>query len=128
MIQPEPIGWWNTGFPLLVLAGLAVILPRVLVRRDTRSHREVAVVIWASAGLILLAGAVVFALTYQARGVGLGAFLAEAPVGTAWFFLRLSGYTSVVWAPILALVWFVRAQGVERRKGQDLAKRDGKGA
>lgn len=122
MIQVEPIGWWNTGFPLLLLGGLAVGLPWLLVAKATRSQREVAVVIWASAGVLLLTGAGVFAVIYEAGGVGVWAALGSAPVAVAGFFLRLSGFAAVVWAPILALVWFAMAQGVEKRKGEDVAR------
>ena len=123
MIQPEPIGWWNTGFPLLLLGGLAVGFPWLLVAKDTRSQREVAVVIWASAGLLLVAGAVVFAVIYWVLGIGVWAALGEAPLAVSWFFLRQSGFAAVVWGPILALVWFAMAQGVEKRKGEDVARK-----
>ncbi|MDJ0825249.1 MAG: hypothetical protein QNJ16_07085 [Rhodobacter sp.] len=122
MIQAEPIGLWNTGLPLVVLGALAVALPWLLVRRATRSHREVAVTIWSSAGLLLIAGAAVFAVLYAVRGAGVAAALAEAPLATAWFFLRLSGFAAVVWAPLLGLVWLGLAQGVERRRGEDVAR------
>ncbi|MDJ0629273.1 MAG: hypothetical protein QNJ44_13525 [Rhodobacter sp.] len=119
MIQTEPIGLVNTGLPLVLLGALALVLPRLLMRRRTRSHWEVALAIWASAGFLLLAGAVVFAVIYGARGIGIGTALAEAPLATAWFFLRLSGFAAVVWMPLLALVWLGMAQAVERRKGED---------
>ena len=35
-------------------------------------------------------------------------------------FLALSGMTALVWGPLLALAWFARAQGVERRRGEDI--------
>ena len=117
MIQAEPIGLLNTGLPLVLLAGLAFVLPRLLVRTGTRSHWEVAVGVWASAGFLLLAGAGVFGVVYGLRGVGVTAALAEAPLATAWFFLRLSGFAAVVWVPVLGLVWLGMAQRVGRRKG-----------
>jgi hypothetical protein len=41
---------------------------------------------------------------------------------------RLSLLSGIVWAPILALVWFGQAQAVEDRRGRDmvLADREGK--
>jgi hypothetical protein len=30
---------------------------------------------------------------------------------------------TLFWAPVLALVWFSLAQGVERRRGEDRARR-----
>ncbi len=124
MLQPEPIGFVNTGVPLALLGLLAVGLPWVLVRRGTRSHWEVGLSIWASAGFLLLAEAGVFALVYGWRGVEVGAALAAAPVATAWFFLRLSGFAALLWVPVLALVWFAMAQRVEKRRGEDLTRRE----
>ncbi len=122
MIEVEPIGWWNTGFPFLVLAFLALVMPRVLLRGGTRSQGEVAVTIWASAGVLLIVGAVVFGAVYAARGVGVWAAWVEAPGAVSWFFLRLSALAAMLWAPVLALVWFAMAQGVEKRRGEDQFK------
>lgn len=122
MIQIEPIGWWNTGFPLLLLGALALGLPRWLVARATRSQREVALAVWASAGLLLVAGAIVFAAIYSARGVGVWAAFSAAPMASAWFFLRLSGFAALAWGPVLALVWLGMAQAVEKRRGEDVVR------
>ena len=122
MIESQPIGWWNTGFPLVLLGGLAGLLPWGLVSRETRSQRQVAMAIWASAAVLLIVGAVVFAAQYGWRGVDVWAALAAAPVATARFFLRLSGFAAMLWAPVLALVWLALAQRVERRKGEDVAR------
>ena len=121
MIETGPIGFWNTGFPLALLGGLAVVLPRLLVSGATRSQRVVAIAILLASLLLLVAGAVVFAVIYAASGVSVWAALAEAPLATAWFLLGQSLVAAVVWGPVLALVWFGMAQGVERRKGEDVA-------
>ena len=122
MIETGPIGFWNTGFPLALLGGLALVLPRLLVARATRSQRAVAIAILLAALLLLVAGAVVFAVIYAASGVSVWAALAEAPLATVWFLLGQSLVAAVVWGPVLALVWFGMAQAVERRKGEDVAK------
>ena len=122
MIETGPIGFWNTGFPLALLGGLAVVLPMLLVARATRSQRAVAIAILLAALLLLVAGAVVFAVIYAASGVSVWAALAEAPLATVWFLLGQSLVAAVVWGPVLALVWFGMAQGVERRKGEDVAR------
>ena len=119
MLQSEPISLLNTGLPLVLLGALAVLLPRLLVRRETRSHWEVLLALWASAGFLLLAGAAIFATVYAARGVGVISALSDAPLATTWFFLRLSGFAAVVWVPLLALVGLGMAQGVEKRRGED---------
>lgn len=119
MIAAEPIGWWNTGLPLVVLGVLALVLPHLLVARGTRSHRVVLVGVVISAGLVLVAGEVVFAVIYGASGVGVWEAFRQAPLATGGFFLRLSGFAALVWGPLLVLVWLGLAQGVEKRKGED---------
>ena len=104
MIETGPIGFWNTGFPLALLGGLAVVLPRLLVARATRSQRAVAIAILLASLLLLVAGAVVFAVIYAASGVSVWAALAEAPQATVWFLLGQSLMAAVVWGPALALV------------------------
>ncbi len=106
------IGWWNTGFPLALLAGLAVVLPVATVPRGTRSHVRLAGGIALSAGGLLIASAVLFALLHVGTG---NALRLEAVGGPA-------ALSVLVWAPLLGLVWFARAQGVERRRGADRAR------
>lgn len=125
MIATEPIGWWNTGAPLVLLCALALALPRLLVARATRSHRDVAVAVAVTAGLVLVAGEAVFALIYGLRGVGVWEAFMQAPLVTGGFFLRLSAFAALVWGPLLALIWLGLAQGVEKRKGEDLVKYTG---
>ena len=121
MMESHPIGWWNTGFPLVLLGGLAVVVPRLFVGQ-TRSQRVVMLAILASVGVLLVVGALVFMGLYGWRGVGVWAALGVAPVATGWFFLRLSGFAAMLWGPVLALVWLGLAQGVEKRKGEDVAR------
>jgi hypothetical protein len=117
------ITWADSVLPIVVLATLAVVVPWVLVKRDTRSQREVAVTIWASAGVLMIASGVIYAVLHAAQGRAVGEFFAEAPMVTLWFFIKQAGSSAILWAPILALVWFGMAQGVEKRKGEDAAKR-----
>jgi len=108
----EGFGLLNTGLPLAALTALALLLPLVTVPRATRSQRRLALGIALSAGITLVAGAGLFALLYGAGG--------GAPRLAA--VLRGSGLAALVWAPLLALSWFVRAQGVEARRGEDIAR------
>lgn len=119
MINAAPVGWWNTGVPLVLLCSLALVLPHLVVRRKTRMHRDVFAAIAVAAALVLVAGEVVFALIYAAGGVDVWSAFLQAPLATGAFFLRLSAYAALVWAPLLALVWLGLAQGVEKRKGED---------
>lgn len=122
MIASEPIGWVNTGLPLVVLAGLAGVLPRFLVSGDTRSQQAVMVSIFGSAVGLLISGGLVFAAVYGLGGVGIGAAFSNTPVATGVFFLRLSALAALLWGPVLGLVWFSMAQGVEARRGADIAR------
>lgn len=121
MIEAQPIGWWNTGFPLVLLGGLAAVLPRVFVGQ-TRSQAVVLLAILASAVVLLAVGALVFMGLYGWRGVSVWAALGSAPMATGGFFVRLSGFAAMVWGPVLALVWLGLAQRVETRKGEDVVR------
>ena len=122
MIEPEPISFTNTGLPLVILGALAIVVPYLLVPAGTRKQWEVAVAIWASAGILLLAGAGVFAVIYALQGRPVGAAFSEAPLTALWFFLKVSGYGAVAWAPVMALTWLALAQRVEKRKGEDMSR------
>lgn len=122
MIATEPIGWVNTGLPMAVLAGAAVILPRLVAPVETRSQRAVVASVLISAIGLLLLGAAVFAVVYGAGGAGVGAAFSAAPLATSVFFLRLSAMAALLWAPVLALVWFAMAQAVEVRRGEDVVR------
>lgn len=112
MMNYADIGLANTFLPLAGLAALALLLPLVTVPRGTRSHARLA------AGMALAA-----ALTF---GAALGLFAAlhagagNAPrMGTV---ARAAALSALAWAPLLGLAWLGRAQGVEARRGEDMAR------
>lgn len=112
MIVINDIGWGNTFLPLGALAALALLLPLITVPRATRSQARLAGGVALAAGLTLLAGAGLFAALYASG---------EGPLRPAAV-LRATGLAALVWAPPLALAWLVRAQGVEKRRGEDMAR------
>jgi uncharacterized membrane protein YGL010W len=124
MLVAEPIGWINTGLPLVLLVAAAILLPRMLSRRDTRSHLVVMVAIGGTALSLIVAGAIIFAAIYAMQGSEVIAAFGENALATMLFFSRLSAKFALAWAPILALVWFVTAQAVEKRRGEDIARPD----
>jgi len=118
----EPVGWLNTALPLAGLAALAVAALQALTPRATRSQARLAAAAVAAAAVTLVAGAVLFGLLRGLRP----AALAAAPVATALALLRASAGAALVWGPLLALAWLIGAQGVERRRGEAMA-REGRG-
>ncbi len=123
MNAPAPIGFANTGLPLGLLLLGALLLPRLFAGPATLSQARLALAVLASAAALLLLGAAIFALIYLAGGVSLAGPFSVDPAGVARFFLGRSAAAALFWGPILVLVWFVRATGVERRKGQEIARR-----
>ncbi len=124
MTDGGAISFVNTGLPLVILGALAALLPFALVPSGTRRHWQAAVGVWGTAGIVLLAGAAIFGVLYGIAGAGVGAALGDAPLATGAFFLKLSAHAAVAWGPVLALTWLVLAQRVERRKGEDAARKE----
>jgi len=114
MTLPDPLGFGlGLLLPAIVLGGLAIFVPRALFVRMKPTLFSVGLNLLASGFLLVLAGAVCFAMMYalQAPGVG-GALLAE-PVSAIAQFLKLGISSSLIWAPILLLVGFGLAQRTE---------------
>jgi len=122
MIEIQTIGWWNTGFPLVVLAAAAVLVPWVLVPKATRSQRAGALGIAVSAMVLFALGVGVFIVGYATQLDRLWSVFADAPLAALSYFVGLSAYSAILWAPILAIMWFGMAQSVERRKGADVTR------
>ncbi|MBO9473903.1 hypothetical protein J7413_10180 [Shimia sp. R10_1] len=124
MFVIDTIGFWNTLVPLAALGLLAVFLPRVLVDRETRSHGKLLHGIALTAAFLVAIGFMISIAVTQMRGFEAVGHFEIDPLGAAWVHLRLSLMTAIVWAPVLGLVWFGQAQGVEARRGQDIAAGD----
>ncbi|MEC3861329.1 hypothetical protein VK792_08535 [Mesobacterium sp. TK19101] len=122
MIPSQPIGFLNTGVPLLLLGAFAVVLPRVLVPAHIRTHGRVALGIVTAAVLLLMAGAGAIALVYGWQGIGVSAAFVQAPGETAGFFLRKGALAALIWGPILAYAWLSLSQRVEQRRSEDGAR------
>lgn len=113
----------DTLLPLLGAVVLTLVLPALLVPRNTLSQGALARGVVATAVVILLAGAGLFAGLYLAGGKPVAELAAAAPVWTAVYFLQRSALLALFWGPLLALVWLVRAQAVNHRRGQAAAER-----
>ncbi len=105
-------GFWDVGLPLIVLAALAVAVPVVTVPRGAIDQGRLAVGMGLAAAVVFAGALGWFTLFHWQAGDGFrwGAVLRPALM------------TAMVWGPVWALVWLVRAQGVERRKGEAAAR------
>ncbi len=98
----------NAVLPLLILLTLTVGLPWVFARA-TLSQRRLAIVIVGTGVAVLVAGGAIMLWLYAT--VNGGSVEEVGPV------LVRSALMSLFWGPVLAVVWLIRAQGVERRRG-----------
>lgn len=98
----------NGILPLTVLVALVVALPAILAGQTLSQGRLAAVM-------------VVTLLVVWAVGAGfMGRLYAQINDGAfpgVWAALERSAVMGLLWGPVLALVWLMRAQGVERRRG-----------
>ena len=106
------IGVANTFLPLAALVAVALLLPLVTVPRATRSQGRLALGIGLAAGLTFAAALGLFGVLHTTAGNALrpGAVL------------RPAAMSALAWGPLLALAWLVRAQAVETRRGEDMAR------
>ena len=111
----------ETLLPLALVALLAVLLPEGLASPRSLSQRRLAGAMAVSAGLILLAGAVLMAALYVWQGSEVVAGFSAYPFATARYFMAKSLWLVPFWAPLLALVWVIKAQALEGRKGRTVA-------
>lgn len=103
-----PLTFANGILPLAVLVALAVLLPALLAG-VTLSQRRLAAAMLVTALVVWTAGAGLMALQYWQANGGL--------VSGIWAYFERSALMGLLYGPVLALVWLVRAQGIERRRG-----------
>ncbi len=114
----------DTALPLVVTALLALGLPALLTPAMTLSQSDVMRGIGLSALLILILGWLLFAGLYALSGKPVATAIEAAPLWSVLFFLKRSAALALLWAPLLGLVWLIRAQGVEERRGLAMSERD----
>ena len=105
-----PFGLADAILPMLALLAVVIGLPGLLVAKDTLSQRVLAGAMAKTAVVTWVVGAVLMAVLYGLINDG----AAPARLG---FYLGRSALLGLLWGPVLALVWMLRAQGVERRRG-----------
>lgn len=98
----------NGILPLAFLLLLAVAIPAVLAGR-TLSQGRLAGAVGVALLVVWAVGAALMAWLYaRINGGNFPGVLAS---------LQRSAMMALLWGPVLALVWLMRAQGVERRRG-----------
>lgn len=123
-MNTESIGLINTGLPVLIVAIAAVAVPWLIWPRGTRSHYVVMAGVCVSVLALLGLSAAVLYL-FDHRDVG-----AWADMVGIWppvrYYLRSGLLFGWVWGPVLAIIWFSKAQHVEKLRGLDLMREGGK--
>jgi hypothetical protein len=117
LTMPEAITLQNTLLPLGLLMALVILLPWALAGGAVSQGRlALAIGVTALAGFA--AGALWLAFeVWRLQGVWPGlSRVGELMARSVWF--------AMFWGPLLALVWLVRAQGIERRKGLAMGRED----
>lgn len=104
--------FWDVGLPVIALMALAVAVPVGTVPRGVLSQGRLSIGMGLAAFVVLVAAAAWFVVFHWRAG---DAFRWGAVLGPA----VMSGFA---WGPVWALVWLVRAQGVEKRKGEAAAR------
>lgn len=116
--MPEAITFQNTFLPLGVLMALVLLLPWALVG-GSLSQARLAGAICLTALASVAAGGVWLAFEgWRLQGIW-------PDVSRVGDLLARSTWFAMFWGPLLALVWLVRAQGIERRKGLAMGRGDG---
>lgn len=103
-----PLTLTNGILPLLLLIGLSVVLP-MLLAGPTLSQRRLGLAMLGTAVLVWAAAAGVIAWQYNQANGGFG--------GSIWVYFQRALVLGLLYGPVLALIWLVRAQAVEKRRG-----------
>lgn len=117
----EPFGFTNGILPILGLIVLTIWLPSLLAGWIGNSQSRLTwIMLMVAVDVTLVAAALLAILT-----VDIDASARAEP----WDLIQRATRLSVAWGPVWALVWLVRAQGIERRRaltmGRDLGDEGG---
>lgn len=127
-IGQKPVtNFWNMAGPMLLLGGVAALIPNLLVRKSNLSQQALTRAVLVSALLTLAVGAVISAVLYARINEGVLTQFLAAPLERAGFFLGRSALFALFWAPVLGFVWLVKAQELNRRAGLRMVDEGGRG-
>ena len=113
-----------TILPIVALGVAGALVPIAAMRLmpDTLIGLSLAAVL--SVILLTVGGAILFAFIYGGSGVAVANRLGGA-FSVPLHFVGLGLRAALVWAPVLLLTLIALGQGIERRRGERLAARDG---
>jgi hypothetical protein len=115
------------ALPMLLLGGLAALMPNLLVRKSNLSQQALTRAVLVSALATLAVGALISALLYARINDGVLTQVLAAPMERTGFFLGRSTLFAMFWAPVLGFVWLVKAQELNRRAGLRMVDEGGRG-
>jgi hypothetical protein len=118
---------WNSILPLVGLCAMVALLPGWFAGRECLSQRVLAWAVVKTALVTLVVGAGLAVGLYAAINDGVVAGILAATVERAGFFLGRSALFAMLWGPLLAFVWLVKAQEINRRIGLKMVDERGKG-
>lgn len=93
----------NVVIPVLLIAVLAIVVPRGLERAMPETLGGVLLLGTASALAMTVLSAVIFAAAYHTHGAALPQVFGLAPGATARHFLWLGVKSALIWAPLTVL-------------------------
>lgn len=118
----DTITLWNTGLPLGIAGALGWFMPRFIAPSDTRSHKKVAIAMAASAIVLILVFAGLFAVFQSSN------FVRTAETGDLFLAIEIairgSLLFAVVWVPIMLMCWLNIVQRFEAWRGKGMAERE----
>ncbi|MCY1126893.1 hypothetical protein OU426_08510 [Frigidibacter sp. RF13] len=117
-----PIGFSNTFLPILILGAAAISLPRLIVPKETRSHRMVISGVLLSAFLVQALSTALTGYMFAQIGADVGGALSDAPGETMFYLIRTSFLPMIAWGPLMLISWLSLSRRTERLRGQDLAR------
>ena len=115
------------ALPMLLLGGVAALMPNLLVAKSNLSQQALTRAVLASALVSLAVGAVISALLYARINDGVVDQMLAAPLDRAGFFLGRSALFALFWGPVLGFVWLLKAQELNRRAGLRMVDEGGRG-
>ncbi len=126
MSEPLTLTLWNSILPLVGLCALVALLPGWFAGRGNLSQAVLTRAVVKTALVTLVVGAGLVAALYAAINEGVWAQITAAPLERAGFFLGRSALFAMLWGPLLAFVWLVKAQELNRRIGMRMVDEGGK--